>query len=83
VPKAKPIIEHVNGVLACRSIQVPPRSNGSILKIKFLQTCGFLVVITEGFLLIMEGHKHAKVGQLVILGQKLEVGDNKLCIFEF
>jgi hypothetical protein len=75
VPKAKPIFEPMNGGLACSSIQVPPRPNGSKSKDNFFQGCSFLVVITEGFVLIMEGHKHAKVGQLVILGQKVKVGE--------
>jgi hypothetical protein len=65
----------MNGTLACNSIQIPPRPNGSISKVNFLQGCGFLVVITKGFVLIMEGHKHAKVGQLVILHQKVKVGE--------
>jgi hypothetical protein len=60
VPKTKPIIEPMNGALACSSVQVPPRPNGNISK-DFFQGCGFLVVIIEGFVLIMEGHKHAKV----------------------
>jgi hypothetical protein len=54
VPEGKPIIELVNGALACNSIRVPPRPNGSILKVGFLQGCGFLIIITEGFVLIME-----------------------------
>jgi len=41
VPKAKPIVELMNGALANSSQQVPPRPNGSILKVNFLQGLGF------------------------------------------
>jgi NADPH-dependent 7-cyano-7-deazaguanine reductase QueF-like protein len=27
------------------------------------------------------GHKHVKVGKLVILAQKVKVGESKICIF--
>jgi hypothetical protein len=32
---------------------------------------------------VNRGHKHAKVGQLMILAQEVKVGGNRFCIFEF
>ncbi len=52
--KAEPIIELMNGALACNSKLVAPKLNGSILKVNFFQGCGFLVVIIEDFVLVME-----------------------------
>jgi hypothetical protein len=54
LPKAKPIVELLNGTFICSSKWVPPRLNGSILKVIFLQGHGFFVLITKGFVLIME-----------------------------
>ncbi len=53
VPKVKPIIELVNGAFTYSSRQIPPRLNGSILKVSFLQEHGFIVIITKGFVLNM------------------------------
>jgi hypothetical protein len=54
VLEAKPIVELVNGTLTCNSKRIPPRSNGSILKVSFFQGCGFFVFLIEGLMLIME-----------------------------
>ncbi len=54
VPKAKLIVKLVIGALACNSKQIPPRPNGSISNVSFLQGHGFFVLIIKGFVLIME-----------------------------
>jgi hypothetical protein len=54
VPEVEPIIELMNGTLVYNSISIPPILNGSISKVNFLQGRGFLVIIIEGFVLIME-----------------------------
>jgi hypothetical protein len=54
VPKIKPIIELMNGALDYNSRQIPLRPNGSISKVNVLQGYGFIVIIIEGFVLVME-----------------------------
>jgi hypothetical protein len=54
LPKAEPIVELLNGTFVCSSRQIPPRLNGNILKVIFLQGHGFFVFITKGFVSIME-----------------------------
>jgi hypothetical protein len=54
VPKATPIVELINGALTCSFRQIPPRPNGNISKVSFFQGCGFFVLITKGFVFIME-----------------------------
>ncbi len=65
MPKGEPIIEHVNGALAYNSIRIPPRPNGSILKVGFLHGHGFLIIITKGFVLIMELKSNQLLGMFV------------------
>jgi hypothetical protein len=50
----KLIVELVNGALAYNYRRIPLRPNGSISKVSFLQGHGFFVLITKGFVLIME-----------------------------
>jgi hypothetical protein len=54
VLEVEPIVEFVNGAFVGSSKWIPPRSNGSILNVDFLQGRGFFVPITKGFVLIME-----------------------------
>jgi hypothetical protein len=54
VPEASPIVEFLNGTFIGNSRQIPPRPNGSILKVNFFQGCGYFVFMTKGFVLIME-----------------------------
>jgi hypothetical protein len=65
VPKVAPIVELVNGALTCSSKRVPPQSNGSILKVSFLQGHGFLVIIIKGFVLIMKLRSDQLLGMFV------------------
>jgi hypothetical protein len=52
--KAEPIVELLNGTFICSSKQIPPRLNGNVLKVIFFQGHGVFVLITKGFVLIME-----------------------------
>jgi len=54
VLETKPTVELLNGALTCSFRQVPPKRNGSTLKVSFLQGHGFFVLITKGFVSIME-----------------------------
>jgi hypothetical protein len=54
VLEIEPIIKPVNGDLTYSSRGVPPRPNGSISKVSFLQGRGFFVLITKDFVSIME-----------------------------
>jgi hypothetical protein len=46
VPKIEPIMEPMNGALAYNSKRIPPRPNGNILEVSFLQGHGYFVLIT-------------------------------------
>jgi hypothetical protein len=65
VPEVAPVVELVNDAFACSSRRVPPQSNGSILKVSFLQGRGFLVIIIEGFVLIVELRNDQLLGMFV------------------
>jgi hypothetical protein len=54
VPEAELIVELLNNAFASSFGRIPPWPNGSTLKANFLHGCGFLVIITKGFVLIME-----------------------------
>jgi hypothetical protein len=54
VPEVELIVELMNGTFTYSSKRIPPRPNGSILKVSFLQGCDFFILTIEGFVLIME-----------------------------
>jgi hypothetical protein len=65
VLEAELIIELMNGTFACNSRWIPPRLNGNISKVNFLQGHGFLVIITKGFVLIMELKSNKLFGMFI------------------
>jgi len=65
LPEVELIIELVNGAFACNSKRIPPQPNGNILKVNFFQGHGFLVIITKGFVLIMELRNNQLFGMFV------------------
>jgi hypothetical protein len=55
----------MNGSFAYNYKQVPPKLNGSISKVSFLQGHGFLIVISKGFVLVMEVKSNQLLGRFV------------------